>query len=72
MCLLLFATATALLAQEQTADKPGALDKEIVTAMQQERVLLPIRWDAAKGSLFLGIPLTEKAGTTSPQYILND
>jgi hypothetical protein len=44
----------------------------MVTAMQQEKVLLPIRWDAKKGSLFLGVPLTEKAGTASPEYILND
>jgi hypothetical protein len=72
LCLLLFATATTLLAQEHPADKSGVLDKETVTAMQQEKVLLPVRWDATKGSLFLGVPLTEKAGTTSPQYILND
>ena len=72
LCLLLFATATGLFAQEQPADKSGALDKEIVSALQQEKVLLPIRWDATKGSLFLGVPLTGKAGTTSPQYILND
>ena len=25
-----------------------------------------------QGSLFLGVPLTEKGGTASPQYILND
>ena len=40
--------------------------------MQQQQVLLPIHWDADKGSLFLGVPLTEKNGTASPQYILAD
>ena len=43
----------------------------MVAAMRQEKVLLPIRWDARKGSLFLGVPLTENGATASPQYILD-
>ena len=43
-----------------------------MAAMQQQNVLLPIHWDAKKGNLFLGVPLTERHGTASPQYILND
>jgi hypothetical protein len=72
MCLPLFATATRLLAQASPVDQSGAISIAMVTAMQQQKVLLPIRWDAKKGNLFLGVPLTEKGGTASPQYILND
>jgi Met-zincin/Domain of unknown function (DUF5117) len=54
------------------AQAPPVIETAAVTAMQQENVLLPIRWDAKKGSLFLGVPLTEKGGTASPKYILND
>jgi Domain of unknown function (DUF5117) len=72
ICLLFFASGTGLLAQAPPADQPGAVNAALVTAMQQEKVLLPIHWDAKKGSLLLGVPLTEKAGTASPQYILND
>ncbi len=43
-----------------------------MASMQQENVLLPIRWDAKQGKLFLGVPLTEKGGTTSPEYVLAD
>ncbi len=52
--------------------RTGPAERKVVTAMQQENVLLPIRWDAKKGSLLLGVPLTEKGGTASPKYILND
>jgi hypothetical protein len=72
MCLLFFTTGRALLAQGSFADQSGALDIATMTAMQQQKVLLPIRWDAKKGYLFLGVPMTEKGGTASPQYILND
>jgi len=63
MCLIFFAAGTGILAQTPP---------EVVTAMRQENVLLPIRWDAKKGSLLLGVPLTEAEGTASPKYILND
>jgi Met-zincin/Domain of unknown function (DUF5117) len=63
MYLIFFAPGNGILAQAPPAT---------VTAMQQENVLLPIRWDAKKGSLFLGVPLTEKSGTASPKYILYD
>jgi hypothetical protein len=69
--LLFFATATVLLAQAPPADQSGAPSPEIMTAMQQEKVL-PIHWDAKQGILLLGVRLTEKPGTASPQYILND
>ena len=72
MCLLVFATANALFPQSSPADQSGAIDAATVTAMQQQKVLLPILWDAKKGYLFLGVQMTEKAGTASPQYILND
>src|SRR5579863_2144153 len=72
MCLLILATGRTLLAQAPPAEQQPALDTAIVTAMQQQKVLLPIRWDAKKGHLFLGVPLTEKGGTASAQYILND
>ena len=68
--LLFFATATVLLAQAPPADQSGAPSPEIMTAMQQEKVLLPIHWDAKQGILLLGVRLTEKAGTASLQYIL--
>jgi hypothetical protein len=69
---LLLATATGLLAQASPAGQSEALNIAIVTAMQQQKVLLPLQWDAKKGYLFLGVPMTEKGGTSSPQYILND
>jgi hypothetical protein len=69
--LLFFATAPVLLAQAPPADQSGAPSPEIMTAMQQEKVL-PIHWDAKQGILLLGVRLTEKPGTASPQYILND
>jgi len=67
MYLMFFAAGTGILAQA-----PPGIDTAVVTAMQQENVLLPIRWDAKKGSLLLGVPLTEKGGTGSPKYILYD
>jgi hypothetical protein len=67
MYLMFIAAASGILAQ--TA---AVIDPAVVTAMQQENVLLPIHWDAKKGSLFLGVPLTEKGGTASPKYILSD
>ena len=70
-CLLFHATSTHLLAQAKSADASEP-PQETVTAMQQENVLLPIHWDPGQGSLLLGVHLTEKAGTASPQYILND
>jgi len=67
MHLIFFAAGTGILAQT-----PPSVDTATVTAMQQENVLLPIRWDAKKGSLLLGVPLSEKGGTASPKYILYD
>jgi Met-zincin/Domain of unknown function (DUF5117) len=67
--LLLSAMATA---QAPLPDHSGAVDEATVTSMQRENVLLPIRWEAKTGSLFLGVPLTENGGAASPQYILND
>ncbi len=69
-CNVLF--ACLLLSAMATAQAPPAVDDATVTTMQREKVLLPIHWEAKTGSLFLGVPLTEKGGTASPQYILND
>ena len=68
-CLLLFTTFIS--GHAQTPEK-SPLRPEDFAAMQQQQVLLPIHWDADKGSLYLGVPLTEKNGTASPQYILDD
>ncbi len=67
---LLLATCLGTLAQ--SAEKSSGPRSEDFAAMQQQHVLLPIQWDAIKGSLFLGVPLTEMNGTASPQYILDD
>jgi hypothetical protein len=70
--LLLYATASNLRAQAPSSGQARPPNQEAVAAMQQETVLLPIRWDEKQGILFLGVHLTEKAGTASPEYILND
>jgi hypothetical protein len=71
-CLLFYSTPADLLAQAKPGDQAEPAIKETVTAMQQENVLLPVHWDARQGFLLLGVHLTEKAGSASPQYILND
>jgi Met-zincin/Domain of unknown function (DUF5117) len=53
------------------APSAGPIPK-MASTMQKEAVLLPIRWDAKKGKLFLGVPLTGKNGTTSTEYVLAD
>jgi hypothetical protein len=63
-CLLLSAMASA--------QAPPAVDDATVASMQREQVVLPLHWEAKTGSLFLGVPLSERGGTASPQYILND
>ena len=67
--LLIITSFAGALAQ---SDDKSPLRSADFDAMQQQQVLLPIHWDADKGSLFLGVPLTEKNGTASPQYILAD
>jgi hypothetical protein len=71
-CLLFHTTSADLFAQAKPANQSEPPSDETVTSMQQQKVLLPIHWDAGQGSLLLGVHLTEKAGTASPQYILND
>jgi hypothetical protein len=66
-----FRNSDCLACTGPTCGPSGAPSPEIMTAMQQEKVL-PIHWDAKQGILLLGVRLTEKAGTASPQYILND
>ena len=70
LCLLLMTSFAGALAQ--STEKSSGPRSEDFDAMQQQQVLLPIHWDAVKGSLFLGVPLTERNGTASPQYILDD
>ncbi len=70
---LLLSTAPAdLLAQVPTGDKSGPVSTAAVAAMQQQKALLPIDWDAKTGRLSLGVRLTEKGETASMQYILAD
>lgn len=66
MVSLLLSVSAVLLAQGPPA--PAG----IAAAMQEESAMLPVRWDAKTGTLSLGVRLTEKGGTASPQYILAD
>jgi hypothetical protein len=52
---------------EQSSDTAA-----MAAALEQGNTLLPIRWDAKSGKLYLGIPLTQKEGVASPSYILYD
>ena len=62
---------TSLFAEDQTPPAP-----KVAAQMQQDvrqgNALLPLHWDPDQGRIFLGVPLTEKAGTASPEYILSD
>jgi hypothetical protein len=63
--------SSSLFAQSGPSPKAPVLAPSTVATMQQQKVLLPISWDAKAGRFFLGVPLTEKDGTASPQYILS-
>jgi Met-zincin/Domain of unknown function (DUF5117) len=71
LCALI-AGAAGLLAQSTSADQSATSGATLAAAMREEKVLLPIRWDARQGKLFLGIPLTANEGAASPEYILYD
>jgi Met-zincin/Domain of unknown function (DUF5117) len=69
-CLTL--SPAGLSAQTSVGSQAVATNSAGAVSLQKQEGLLPIHWDEKKGKLFLGVPLTEKNGTASPQYVLAD
>lgn len=69
-CVLLL--CAALPGVSQAAGTPAAGAIPLLAGMRARQVLLPIEWDAKAGKLHLGVPLTERGGTASAEYILAD
>lgn len=70
--LLLLVAVIDVRAQAAGGELPGATGSARAAAMRQQKVLLPVDWEAKSGKLYLGVPLTEKSGTASTSYILAD